>query len=186
MTIDKRTAEGLPKRLRSGDRRARGLLWQLLQQRASQILCRAPMGSPAQLQLEESLSNAFMVILRRVEQGGFLTGNFTAFCTEVLKRCCWDQRRKDRRHKHGELPLCLPAAEDLPRARSWRELCQMSGRDDLLRWLLGLRHQDRQLLDLNLQGYGHREIAELSGLSYGTVRNRYAQLIKEAARRCAV
>jgi len=70
----------------------------------------------------------------------------------------------------------------LPRVHSVQELFQQIGHELLLRWLQGLRPQDRKLLNLNFEGYPHTEIAEQLDLSYGYVRNRYSSLIREAVR----
>lgn len=183
MAIDQKTWAALPARLRRRDKHAHHLLWQGLQQHSCRLLCQEPPGSSAQLALEDSLSKAFRVIVQKLEDGSYQGGNFTAFCTEVLKRCWWDEQKRHRRHQHTTLPASLTIMEaPLPRVDCVRDLFRHIGEDRLLRWLQGLRPQDRELLNLYFQGFPHTEIAERQGCSYGTVRNRYSRLIREAGR----
>jgi len=182
MAIDQKTWAALPARLRKRDKKAHRLLWQGLQQHACRVLCQEQPGSLAQLALEDSLSKAFRVIVQKVEDGSYQGGNFTAFCTEVLKRCWWDEQKRHRRHRYAELPESLPLTDSPPRVHSVQELFRKAGQEHLLRWLQGLRPQDRELLNLHFQGFSHTEIAERQGLSYGSVRNRYSRLIREAGR----
>lgn len=182
MIIDQKTWAALPGRLRAQDERAQRLLWKWLREHACRILCQEQPGSYKQLALEDSLSKAFRIIVGKVEDGSYQGGNFSAFCTEVLKRSWWDEQKRHRRHRYTKLPESLPLAEAPARVHSVQELFQRIGQEHLLRWLQALRPQDRELLNLHFQGFPHTEIAEQLGLSYGSVRNRYSSLIREAGR----
>lgn len=180
MAIHKPAIEKVPPALRAGERWAEPYLLEWLKTCAVPVLCPGPAGSRAHTALQDSLSLAYMTILGKVRSGAYQSGNFSAFCIEVLKRCWWDERKRAQRHNYGLLPERLPAPARERPAGSFKATLDNDAEDALLHWVQARPALDRHILELSWQGYNLMEIAEYLGLAYGTTRNRASALRRSA------
>ncbi|GJM35082.1 MAG: hypothetical protein DHS20C18_40830 [Saprospiraceae bacterium] len=150
--------------------------------KAQAVLCRqVGPGSREDLAFEDCFSSAFLTIIKKVREGIYREGNFQAFAIGVVKNCYRSALRKMRRQAWTDLedvpefpevtPYHIPDAKtcftELDHPRLWI-------------WFIQLEPAEKQLLDYRIQGYQHDEIAPLVGLAPGTVRNRFAGLVKSA------
>lgn len=131
----------------------------------------------------EAFTDAFLILLRKVQSDAYVHQNLEAFAFGIVK---YTFRDAVRRCRHREVPT---APEELPdyllpeecpvygTALDWLEELD---HPKLLAWFRKLSPRDQRLLDLRLQGYSLQEMADLCGLAYGTVRNVYAAMLRQA------
>lgn len=168
--------------IRRNDRQVVNAYYYYLRQRAFGIFCRQPQGSPEYLAMEDCFSQAFLIFLNKVRNGQYRHRNLDAYALGIVRFCYADSRKSLRRHTHEELNPDI----DIPMVASafgvQTAFIFFEGLPDLhlLQWYFSLESLSRRMLNLRLQGYNHREIAEQLNLSHGAVRNRFSQLIREA------
>ena len=152
-----------------------------LRQRAFGLLCRAPKGSLAYLQMEDCFNPAFLLLLRKVREGHFRGGNLMAYALTVVRYCYSDERKKARRHCWQELPAGgEPVDSPSSTCHTAADVFEQEGHVRLLHWYHTLDERSRRLLDLRFQGYNHREAAQKLRLAPGTVRNCYVEIFRQA------
>lgn len=131
----------------------------------------------------EAFTDAFLILLRKVQGDAYEHRNLPAFAYGIVKYTFRDAVRRRRNREISTAPEELP--DHLPRemtpiyatAAEWLEDLDHA---KLLQWYRQLSARDQRLLDLRLQGYSLQEMAVQCGLAYGTVRNVYAGLLREA------
>lgn len=131
----------------------------------------------------EAFTDAFLILLRKVQSDAYEHRNLEAFAFGIVKYTFRDAVRRSRQREVPTPPEELPdqlSPEDRPVFGTAAEWLEDLDHPKLLRWFRQLSARDQQLLDLRLQGYSLQEMAELSGLAYGTVRNVYSKMLSSS------
>lgn len=168
--------------IRTDDQRVIQFFCYELQSRAQRVLCRQVMpGSRDAVAFEECFSKAVLTIIQKVRDGDYQDRNFWAFAIGVVKYSYREALRKMRRHQWSDLEEA-PEIPDptLPPATTAQEVFERLDHAFLYRWFEQLNDAEKVLLDYRIQGYQHDEIAPMMSLAAGTVRNRYAGLVRAA------
>ncbi len=176
------TAQQILEGIRKDDQRIIGVFYYGLQRKASAVLCRQVMpGSREALAFEECFSKAVMTIIAKVQQGTYQDKNFWSFAIGVVKYAFLEAKRKILRRRWADLET-VPEIPDstLPPCATAQQVFERRDHPSLSIWFEQLDACEKTLLDYRVQGYQHDEIAPMLSLASGTVRNRFAKLVRTA------
>ena len=130
---------------------------------------------------EDVVQDVFLSLFRHLQQGksrANLKGwVFTVAHNLALKRRALTKRRRDR--IDGDLTQAGEPAD--PATNPEQELVRTERQQRLLNVLRALPNQDRRCLFLRAEGLRYRQIAEVMGISLGTVANSLARSIAKMA-----
>lgn len=131
----------------------------------------------------DCFSQAFLILLRKIRSDAVAPNKLEAFAFGIVRYTFWDAVRRSRRRELPTAPEDLPevAASGPTQYSSAGEWLATLDHPQLLVWFEGLSDRQQRLLDLRLQGYKLREIAELTGLAHGTLRNVLPELLRRAS-----
>lgn len=129
---------------------------------------------------EDCFSQAFLTILSKIEDGSYEDQNLSAFALKVVRLTYKNQRRKSRSYVTFTADIPDEAPRLVTAATSAEDFFEIYQLEQLKFWYRRLPKLKRQIFDLKIQGFDHKEIAVELGIAYGTLRNKYSELIAEA------
>ena len=131
--------------------------------------------------LEDCFSDAFLVFLEKIRDKDFKANNLQGYAYRIVF-LTFKNRLRHRRWLISTSPTELP--EPHPELSnvfySADTLFESANADQLVHWFEKLSAKEQQILNLQLQNYKLKEIAQELELSHGTIRNIRSRLIKEA------
>lgn len=178
-----RTIQYCPKQivlgLKNDDPKVTAYYYRYLWDRSMRFL-NARYGANQPEQLEDFFSDAFIVLRQKIQNGSYNHQNLHAYALGIVKNMFFQMRKNQSRKTF--LPLeQLPDMEIPPKAfKSLGELLDSLFQFELKSWYNKLHKKEQQLLDLRMAGLSYKEIAEEMDLAYGTVRNHFSDLLKDA------
>lgn len=132
-------------------------------------------------QLEDCFSDAFLLFLQKIKEPDFRAQNLMGYAYKIVYFCFRD-RLKRKRWLIPTAPAELPETAFAQTADiySTGDLFEAKEYDHLAQWFHRLSDREQKILDLQLQNFKLKEIADHLDLSHGTVRNLRSRLIRQA------
>lgn len=97
-----------------------------------------------------------------------------AYCNRILKNICIDRWRAIRAHEMEPIPTDETIQENAPPDIECNETEEF-----IQHFLAGLPQQQRKVIQMQMQGYKHDEIAEITGLSQANIRVIISRIRKQ-------
>jgi RNA polymerase sigma factor (sigma-70 family) len=168
--------------LRREDRRITEQFYRQLWQRTSRYLL-PRYGRHHRELLADCLSDAFLVLLAKIQDETYVHRNLKGFAFGIVRNTFRDALRRRSLPEFSTAPEDVPERPFLPESSSYAtaaDWLEDLDRPVLLVWWKLLSQEDRQFLDLRLQGFNQQEIAALYNITYGAIRNRFSTMFKLA------
>lgn len=113
---------------------------------------------------EDAVQNLYIKLWKRKETLEEII-DIRAYCYRLLKNICIDRWREIRAHETESIPPDDTIKENVPPDIEYNETQEL-----LRHFLADLPQQQRKVMQMQIQGYKHEEIAEITGVSQANVR----------------